>query len=144
MRAVYETLLERRKVAYTSVMTVMNILEQKGHLKKKRENRAYAYRPARPRAQVMRGMVLDFVDRVFQGAAKPLLVHLVEDERLSPEDLIESGAARFSSRSIGNSRRTTSDKMLAFRARMGRHAAVGKRNHWAAVETSGVTSSSLM
>ena len=86
LRAVYETLLERRKVAYTSVMTVMNILEQKGHLKKKQEDRAYAYRPARPRAQVTRGMVRDFVDRVFQGAAKPLLVHLVEDERLSPED----------------------------------------------------------
>jgi BlaI family transcriptional regulator, penicillinase repressor len=64
-------LLERRKVAYTSVMTVMNILEQNGHLKKQQEDRVYAYRPARPRAQVMRGMVRDFVDRVFQSAAKP-------------------------------------------------------------------------
>jgi predicted transcriptional regulator len=35
VRDVYETLLERRRVAYTTVMTMMNILEQKGHLKAK-------------------------------------------------------------------------------------------------------------
>jgi BlaI family penicillinase repressor len=89
VRDVYEALRERRKVAYTSVMTVMKILEQKGYLKKKQEDRAYVYRPARPRAQVLQSMVRDFVDRVFQGAAKPLLVHLVEDARLSPQDLAE-------------------------------------------------------
>jgi len=89
VRDVYEALRKRRKVAYTSVMTVMKILEQKGYLKKKQEDRAYVYQPARPRAQVLRGMVRDFVDRVFQGAATPLLVHLVEDERLSPDDLAE-------------------------------------------------------
>jgi BlaI family penicillinase repressor len=86
VRDVYEALLERRKVAYTSVMTVLKILEQKGHLKKKQEDRAYVYRPARPRAQVLGVMVRDFVDRVFEGAAKPLMVHLVEDRRLSPKD----------------------------------------------------------
>jgi predicted transcriptional regulator len=89
VRDVYEALRERRQVAYTSVMTVMKILEKKGYLKKKQEDRAYLYRPARPRAQVLDVMVRDFVDRVFQGAAKPLLVHLVEDRRLSQEDLAE-------------------------------------------------------
>jgi BlaI family transcriptional regulator, penicillinase repressor len=89
VRDVYETLLQRRKVAYTSVMTVMKILEQKGHLKKEQVERAYVYEAAKPRRQVLRKMVRDFVDRVFQGSAKPLLVHLVEDNRLSPEDVEE-------------------------------------------------------
>ncbi len=89
VRDVYEALRERKKVAYTSVMTVMKILAQKGYLKKRQEDRAYVYQPARPRAQVLGLMVRDFVDRVFQGAAKPLLVHLVEDERLSESDLVE-------------------------------------------------------
>jgi predicted transcriptional regulator len=89
VRDVYEALREHKKVAYTSVMTVMKILEQKGYLKKKQQERAYIYRPARPRAQVLGVMVRDFVDRVFQGATKPLLVHLVEDERLSENDLAE-------------------------------------------------------
>ncbi len=51
MRDVYEALRARRKVAYTTVMTMMNILEQKGFLKKRREERAYLYQPARPRQQ---------------------------------------------------------------------------------------------
>ena len=78
VRDVYETLLERRKVAYTTVMTMMKILEQKGYLKKRLADRAYLYQPARPRRQVVAAMVRDFVERVFQGAAKPLLVHLVD------------------------------------------------------------------
>ena len=89
VRDVYETLRQRRKVAYTSVMTVMKILEQKGHLKKEQVERAYVYQAAKPRRQVVRKLVRDFVDRVFQGSAKPLLVHLVEDSRLSPEDVEE-------------------------------------------------------
>ena len=89
VRDVYERLRERRKVAYTSVMTFMNILKQKGYLKKRLADRAYVYQPARPRRQVVGAMVRDFVERVFQGAAKPLMVHLVEDRSLSPEDLEE-------------------------------------------------------
>ena len=87
VRDVYETLRERRKVAYTSVMTFMNILEQKGHLKKRLVDRAYVYQAARARSKVIGVMVRDFIDRVFEGAAEPLVVHLVEDQRLSPKDL---------------------------------------------------------
>jgi predicted transcriptional regulator len=87
VRDVYEALLERRKIAYTTVMTMMNILEQKGYLKKTQRDRAYVYQAARPEKQVIRGMVREFVDRVFNGSAEPLLLHLVEDRRLSQEDL---------------------------------------------------------
>ncbi len=89
VRGVYESLLERRKIAYTTVMTMMNILEQKGYLKKTQKDRAYVYQAARPQKQVIRGMVREFVDRVFNGSAEPLLLHLVEDRRLSEEDLQE-------------------------------------------------------
>jgi BlaI family penicillinase repressor len=89
VRGVYESLLERRKIAYTTVMTTMNILEQKGYLKKTQKDRAYVYQATRPQKQVIRGMVREFVDRVFNGSAEPLLLHLVEDRRLSEEDLQE-------------------------------------------------------
>lgn len=89
VRDVYETLRARRKVAYTTVMTMMNILEQKGFLKKRREDRAYLYRAARPRQQVIRAMVREFVDRVFNGSAKPLLVQLMQDEPISEAELRE-------------------------------------------------------
>ena len=89
VRDVYESLLEKRKVAYTTVMTMMNILEQKGHLKKAQEERAYVYRSTKPRNQVIRGMVREFVNRVFNGSAEPLLLHLVEDQKLTEEDIEE-------------------------------------------------------
>jgi predicted transcriptional regulator len=89
VRDVYETLLERRRIAYTTVMTMMNILEQKGHLRKQREEKAFVYAATRPERQVTGRMVREFVDRVFNGSARPLLVHLVEDRKLSEEDLGE-------------------------------------------------------
>jgi BlaI family transcriptional regulator, penicillinase repressor len=89
VRDVYETLLEHRKIAYTTVMTMMRVLEKKGYVKTQRVNRAFVYRPTRPERQVLRSMVREFVDRVFNGSAQPLLVHLVEDRRLSSQELEE-------------------------------------------------------
>lgn len=89
VRDVYEDLRDSRKVAYTTVMTMMNILEQKGYLAKTQGEKAFVYSPAQPQGQVIRGMVRDFVDRVFNGAAEPLLLHLVEDEKLTAKDLEE-------------------------------------------------------
>jgi BlaI family transcriptional regulator, penicillinase repressor len=89
VRDVYEALLERRKVAYTTVMTMMKILENKGYLNRKQVDRAYVYRPAQPKNRVIRAMVRDFVKRVFNGSAEPLLVHLIEDRRLAPDEIEE-------------------------------------------------------
>src|SRR5712671_826367 len=89
VRDVYEALLERRKIAYTTVMTMMNILELKGYLKKTQKDRAYLYQATKPQKQVIRGMVREFVERVFNGSAEPLLLHLVEDRKLTKRDLEE-------------------------------------------------------
>jgi predicted transcriptional regulator len=89
VRDVYEELLKRRKVAYTTVMTMMGILEDKGYLKKSQGEKAYVYRPAQPKGKVVGSLVNDFVRRVFDGSAKPLLVHLMENEHLSQEELEE-------------------------------------------------------
>ena len=89
VREVYEALLERRKVAYTTVMTMMKILEQKGYLTRKQVERAYVYRPAQPKKRVIQAMVRDFVNRVFNGSAEPLLAHLIEDKRLTAGEIAE-------------------------------------------------------
>lgn len=86
VREVYETLREQRPIAYTTVMTMMNILEGKRYLRKSRAERAFVYRPTRLRQQVVGQMVSDFVDRVFDGAATGLLVHLAKDNRLSSDE----------------------------------------------------------
>jgi BlaI family transcriptional regulator, penicillinase repressor len=86
VRDVYETLREQRQIAYTTVMTMMKILETKGYLKRTQVDRAFVYRPSRPRQQVVGAMVRDFVERVFDGAAGGLLLHLAKDGRLTKED----------------------------------------------------------
>jgi len=86
VRDVYETLRSKREIAYTTVMTMMRILEEKGYLTKSRGERAHVYRAARPRQQVVGAMVRDFVDRVFDGAAGALVVHLAKDRRLSKDE----------------------------------------------------------
>lgn len=89
VRDVYEALLEHRRVAYTTVMTMMKILEHKGYLTRKQVERAYVYRPAQPKNRVIRAMVRDFVNRVFNGSAEPLLVHLIEDRHLTADEIEE-------------------------------------------------------
>ena len=86
VRDVYEALREKRPIAYTTVMTMMKILEDKGYLKKSKAEKAYLYKPSRPRQQVVSAMVRDFVDRVFDGAASGLLLHLAKDGRLSKDE----------------------------------------------------------
>ena len=89
VRDVYEALRERRQIAYTTVMTMMNILEDKGFLEKRQEGRAYLYQPVQAKSQVISGMVEDFVDRVFNGAAQALVLNLVRERKLTEEDLEE-------------------------------------------------------
>jgi len=89
VRQVHEILNQQRPLAYTTVMTMMNILEDKGHLTRRKEGRAYRYQPVRPKSQVISGMVDDFVGRVFEGAAAPLVVSLVKDKKISKKDLDE-------------------------------------------------------
>jgi BlaI family penicillinase repressor len=83
VREVYAALREHRRIAYTTVMTMMRILEEKGYLRRTMVERAHVYRPAKPRHQVVGAMVKDFVDRVFDGASDGLLVHLARDNRLT-------------------------------------------------------------
>ena len=85
VRDVYEALREERPIAYTTVMTMMRILDDKGYLDKELVDRAHVYKPTKAQHQVVGAMVKDFVDRVFDGASASLLVHLAKDNRLTPK-----------------------------------------------------------
>ena len=86
VREVYEDLRKTRQVAYTTVMTMMNILAAKGYLKKRKLDRVFRYRPSRPEQAILRSMVREFVNRVFDGASSPLLLYLVKDRAFSPKE----------------------------------------------------------
>src|ERR1051326_1081831 len=86
VRDVYEHLRAKRDIAYTTILTMMKILDQKGYVKKTRGEKAFVYRPAKPRAQVLSGMVREFIDRVFDGASRPMLLHLVKEAKLTDKE----------------------------------------------------------
>jgi BlaI family transcriptional regulator, penicillinase repressor len=87
VRDVYEALRAKRPVAYTTVMTMMKVLQRKGHVKAQRDGRAHVYSASRPQQRVLGEMVREFLNRVFNGSAEPLVQHLVRDGRLSPAEL---------------------------------------------------------
>ena len=86
VREVHDDLKRRRAIAYTTVQTMMNVLETKGHLKKQPGEKAQTYAPVRRQQQVVRSMVREFVDRVFDGSARPLLVHLLQEKGLTERE----------------------------------------------------------
>jgi len=86
VREVYEDLRETRRIAYTTVMTMMNVLATKGYVTRTKDDRAFRYRPTRQERTVVTSMVREFVNRVFDGASRPLLLHLSKDRNLSAKE----------------------------------------------------------
>jgi BlaI family penicillinase repressor len=75
------------KPAYTTIMTMMKNLGEKGALEVDRGRQPFVYTPRVRREQVLRQRLESFVQTVFDGQAEDLVLHLVEESDLSPEDL---------------------------------------------------------
>jgi len=79
-----------RPVAYTTALTILRILEQKGYVRHEPHpdgGRAHVYRPMIAEAKVQRRHVRDLVDRLFGGRAESLVVGLLEDEAWTRDEL---------------------------------------------------------
>ena len=76
-----------RELAYTTVQTMLNVLHRKGKAKRTLKDKAYFYRPAVSRSQVIGNAVGDLIDRMFGGSAESLVMSLVETRHLTPEKL---------------------------------------------------------
>ena len=87
VREVFEDLLKQRQIAYTTVLTMMGILEQKGHVTKTPGERAYVYSSTHSEQQVLSSMVREFMDRVFDGSAERLVARLIENPEVTPAEL---------------------------------------------------------
>ena len=76
-----------RELAYTTVQTVLNILERKGKVRRAKRDRAYLYTPAVSRRQVAHRALSDMVERLFGGSAENLVMSLLEARQLTPQKL---------------------------------------------------------
>ena len=83
---VWGLLSARRSVARNTVQTTLTRLVEKGWLRARAEGNAFYFRPARARQSTLRKIVDQLVDTAFAGSTTGLIMTLLEDRRLSPEE----------------------------------------------------------
>jgi predicted transcriptional regulator len=88
-REVRDALAPRRDLAYTSVMTILNIMTRKKYLRRKKRGGCFLYRPIIAERAVSKRMLGDLVDRVFDGSAASVMVNLLENADLDKRELKE-------------------------------------------------------
>ncbi len=81
------------ELAYTSVLTTIRILETKGYVKHRQEGRAFLYSAAVGEAEASRSEVRHVLERFFGNSRERLLLSLLGDEEISPEELMRLKAA---------------------------------------------------
>jgi predicted transcriptional regulator len=77
----------RDDLAYTTVLTILRNLEEKGFVTHEAEGRAHRYAPAVARDTARRSAIARLVDKLFEGSPEQLLAQLVEDRGLSADEL---------------------------------------------------------
>ena len=87
MGEVADALPKRTSLAYSSVLTTMRILEQKGYVRHEKRGRAFVYIPMVERRDAQKSAVRYLVSRFFENSPELLVLNVLEDEHLSEEDL---------------------------------------------------------
>ncbi|WP_138429102.1 BlaI/MecI/CopY family transcriptional regulator [Fodinibius saliphilus] len=89
VKQVRKRILENREVAYTTIMTVMKNLAEKGYLKYRKDGVTYVYSPAQKPESVQSSLIKDLMKKVFKGSPKQLIQTLVKSDDMTTDDLNE-------------------------------------------------------
>jgi predicted transcriptional regulator len=87
VQQVLEALPKRPALAYNSVLTTIRILEQKGYVQHRQEGRAYVYSPCVAEHEASRSEVRHMMQRFFDNSRERLLLSLLGDDEISPDEL---------------------------------------------------------
>lgn len=93
------------ELAYTTVLSLLQVMEQKGLVTHRRAGKAYVYVPRAERQPTIRHMARNFLDKVFDGAVDEYLVHALESKKLSAGELDQLEAMLASARERAEKRR---------------------------------------
>jgi len=86
-REITEEMGERRRIAHSTVQTLLRQLQAKGAVAYDVEDRTFVYRPLYQEAEVAETATRDLLARLFNGSVYNLMAHLLEHEAISAEDL---------------------------------------------------------
>ncbi len=87
VRQVRDELAAVRDLAYTSVMTVMTIMADKGYVKRTKSGRSYVYQATYHEERASRSMLQDIIDRLFGGSTTAVMQHLLEVSEIDDDEL---------------------------------------------------------
>ena len=87
VREVLEVLHPRDERAYTSVMSLMNVMADKGLLQRKPKGRAFIYAAKAKKEKTLGRMVGDLLGRAYEGSASALVTHVLEHANPTDEEL---------------------------------------------------------
>ena len=87
VQAVVDALPEDTPLAYSTVLTMLRILEKKGYLEHHKEGRAFVYHPVVGRGEARKGALKHLMQRFFDNSPQLLLLNLMEDESLNEDEL---------------------------------------------------------
>src|SRR6266478_5937177 len=89
VREIHEVLSRRKATQYTTVLKFMQIMADKGLVRRDEKNRAHIYEASRPREWTQRQLAGDLLERGFAGSAKSLLVGALSARKATKEELAE-------------------------------------------------------
>ena len=89
VRQVHEALAETRDTGYTTTLKLMQIMADKGLVKRDESARTHIYAALATEQQTQRQLVRDLVDRAFGGSAAALVLHALKGDGASPAELKE-------------------------------------------------------
>lgn len=78
----------RHEVTYSTVQTLLRILEEKGYVAHEKLGRAFVYRPLIDERQARRRALRHIVSRLFENSPSLLVLNVLEDERMTSEELL--------------------------------------------------------
>ncbi len=87
VRQVFEALPKGRKLDFKTVQTYLRRLKAKGYFRTRRQGRSNVYIPCVRPDRVVREVVHDFVNRLFDGQALLLFQHVIQDQALTEEEI---------------------------------------------------------
>lgn len=87
VRDVYEAIQSTRPLAYTTVMTVLSKLVEKGIVEYSKKERAYVYRPKVSKKEAAQRSVAKLLQKFFNGSPRALVAHLIDVNAISPDEL---------------------------------------------------------
>lgn len=87
VRDVYTVLSRRRTAQYSTVLKFMQIMADKGLVRRDETQRAHVYEPAKPREWTQQQLAGDLLDRAFSGSAKALLVGALSARKATEKEL---------------------------------------------------------